>query len=613
MKFLLAAVNAKYIHSNLGIYSLKRYAEEMQEREKKRQGEQKKTKDWDIEIGEYTINHQTEEILMDIYRKAPDALGFSCYIWNISCIEGLVKDLKKILPNTEIWLGGPEASYRAEELLKKEPALRGIMAGEGEETFYRLLEQAKGGEGGIWSDEALKGIPGIAFREQGGGIFVTPPAPLMELSKIPFSYAGLKGFENRIIYYESSRGCPFSCSYCLSSIDKTVRFRDLDLVKRELTYFLEHKVPQVKFVDRTFNCKKSHSMEIWRFIRDHDNGITNFHFEISADLLSEEELSLLREMRPGLVQLEIGVQTTNPDTIWEIRRRMDLVRLKENVRQINSFHNIHQHLDLIAGLPFEGYDSFRQSFNDVYGMEPEQLQLGFLKVLAGSYMMEMREEYGLLFRDTPPYEVLETKWLPYSQIIRLKRVEEMVEVYYNSGQFRNTVKLLEEEFSSPFDMYEALSVYYEKRNLFSVSHSRIARYELLFDFIKLILKREDKEGGVPDSCEEEKSLRLEEYRDRLMVDLYLRENAKSRPSFGRDLSPYKEDVKQFFIAEGKNPRYLLGYEGYDSRQMSKMAHVEIMRDGRMLLFDYFHRDALLGNAAAYEVGWIKEKREREEK
>lgn len=613
MKFLLAAVNAKYIHSNLGVYSLKKYADEKRNR---RTGDALDP-DWEIEIGEYTINHQMDYILQDIYEKAPDAVGFSCYIWNILYVQELIRDLKKVLPQTEIWLGGPEVSYRAEEILMQEPSVRGVMAGEGEETFFRLLGAAGWEEKGdgcgsacqpeertIWQDEALEQIPGLVFRrenraEEGSDhqrdIVKNPPAPLMDLDDIPFVYSDLKGMENRIIYYESSRGCPFSCSYCLSSIDKTVRFRSLELVKKELAFFLEHRVPQVKFVDRTFNCKKSHSMEIWRFIRDHDNGITNFHFEISADLLAEEELLLLSEMRPGLVQLEIGVQTTNPDTIREIRRRMDLEKLESNVRRVNGFRNIHQHLDLIAGLPWEGYESFKNSFNQVYAMEPEQLQLGFLKVLSGSYMEEKAEDYGLLFRDTPPYEVLSTRWLSYGELICLKGVEEMVEVYYNSGQFGNTMGELQTEFSSPFDMYEALREYYREQELSAVSHSRNARYEILFSFIRKMLEKNVQAD------------RLELYRDLLTEDLYLRENAKSRPSFGRDLTPYKEEIKQFFIREGKERRYLMGYEEYDSKQMSRMVHVEIMRDGRMLLFDYLHRDALLGNARIIEAGRIGQK------
>lgn len=573
MKFLLAAINAKYIHSNLGIYSIKKYADV-------NLGKLLSApREYSVEIGEYTINHQTEDIFQDIYRQRPDVVGFSCYIWNILYVLEIVRDLKKVLPDVKIWLGGPEVSYRAEELLRREPEVDGIMVGEGEGTFCRLaagyLEAA---------EEIFRGIPGLVFRTSAGEIVAAPPAPLIDLSDIPFPYGDLSGLEHRIIYYESSRGCPFSCSYCLSSIDKTVRFRDLNLVREELAFFLERRVPQVKFVDRTFNCRKEHAEEIWRFIRDHDNGVTNFHFEISSDLLDEEELCILESMRPGLVQLEIGVQTTNPETIREIRRKMDLDRVKQAVARVNGFGNIHQHLDLIAGLPCEDYESFKRSFNEVYGMEPEQLQLGFLKVLKGSYMEEMAESYGLRFRGSPPYEVLSTRWLSFSDIIRLKGVEEMVEVYYNSGQFRTTLRALREEFTSPFAMFEALARYYEDGKLDAVSHSRLTRYEILFSLIQ-----------------ERFADKAELYRDLLMYDLYLRENVKSRPSFARDQSLYKERVKQFFISEAKNPVFLEGYGDCDSRQMSKMAHIEAMGDGTLILFDYRHRDALFGNARAVRL------------
>lgn len=588
MKFLLVAVNAKYIHSNLGVYSLKAYAE-MRLKWEDRRGKEGflpsavSADELTIEIGEYTINNQMDMVLKDIYQRQPDALGFSCYIWNIDYVMELVHDIHKVLPGCDIWLGGPEVSYDAVEVLRREPAVTGIMKGEGEETFARLVEYYVNQNTEQTGTCALAGIAGLAFRGEEGTIRENPFQPVMDMSQIPFSYGDLTGYEHKIIYYESSRGCPFSCSYCLSSIDKSVRFRDLELVKRELAFFLEHRVPQVKFVDRTFNCKKSHAMAIWQYLLEHDNGVTNFHFEISADLLDEEELSLIERMRPGLIQLEIGVQTTNPDTIREIRRAMDLEKLSAVVARINGFGNVHQHLDLIAGLPFEGYKRFQQSFDDVYAMRPEQLQLGFLKVLKGSYMEEMAETYGLIYKEKPPYEVLSTNWLNYGEILKLKAVEEMVEVYYNSGQFRTTMAMLEEEYDSPFLMYEELAGEYESLGLFDVSHNRLARYEILFRFI------------------EKRYHRLEQYRDSLMYDLYLRENVKSRPSFAREQTAYKTVVRDFFIKEAENPHYLMGYESYDSKQMSKMAHVEAMGDGSLILFDYLNRDPLNYNAKAVKI------------
>lgn len=627
MKLLLVAVNAKYIHSNLGIYSLKAYAD--QQLKADAAAGAGCPADAVIELAEYTINHQMEICLQDIYRRRPDVIGFSCYIWNIEVIRALAADIQKVLPEVPIWFGGPEVSYDAEKVLREEPAVTGIMKGEGEETFAQLARyyvdnySENEGNGGSTkfhepaeppAPHNLTNIKGLTFRNLDGTITDTGFRPVMDLSRIPFSYdcLRLEDLEHRIIYYESSRGCPFSCSYCLSSIDKQVRFRDLELVKRELQYFLDAGVPQVKFVDRTFNCKKSHAMAIWSYIQEHDNGTTNFHFEIAADLLGEEEMGLLARMRPGLVQLEIGVQTTNVKTLEAIRRKTDLSEIRRITAGINAGRNVHQHLDLIAGLPLEGMDSFRQSFNDVYAMEPEQLQLGFLKVLKGSYMEEMAPAYGLVYSSRPPYEVLSTRWLPYDGILELKEVEDMVEVYYNSRQFTCTLPYLEKEFSAPYDMFFTMGEYYRKHKLSGINHSRIARYEILFTIIEEHLGKcfrqgeELRSGSVsnepPKQCAANSPRApLETYRDLLMTDLYLRENVKSRPTFARDQNPYKTRIKDFFIREEKEPQYLKGYDGYDSRQISKMAHIEVMADGTMILFDYKNRDPLTHNARAFMI------------
>ena len=440
MKFLLTALNAKYIHSNPAIFSLRNYASEYKE---------------SISLAEYTINMSVEEILADIYKKTPDVIGFSCYIWNWTMIQEIIIELHKIMPQLPIWLGGPEVSFDALEICKSYPMITGIMIGEGENTFCELMSYY------TKQEIDLKQIKVICTREG-----YTEERELTDLDTIPFLYQSLDEFENRIIYYESSRGCPFRCSYCLSSIDKKVRLRNLDIVKQELLFFITNKVAQVKFVDRTFNCNQHHALEIWRFIKENDNGITNFHFEISADILSEEEIALLNSMRPGLVQLEIGVQSTNKETINEIRRMMDVVKLKNIVRSIKKGNNIHIHLDLIAGLPFENLTIFKQSFNEVYEMEPEQLQLGFLKVLKGSYMHDKYKDYEIEYRTQPPYEVLMTKWLSYQDILQLKQVEEMVEVYYNSNQFVSTMKYLVLLFATPFEAYWSLAQYYDEKGYF---------------------------------------------------------------------------------------------------------------------------------------------------
>ena len=589
MKVLLAAINAKYIHSNLGIYSLKTYGEKML----KEWGLAEEAK---VSLAEYTINHQMEQILQDIYKRKPDVIGFSCYIWNISYVKVILADIKKVLPDVKIWAGGPEVSYHGEAFLKEEPAVDLVMMGEGEITFAHFLKA-------LLEGEDLKQVPGLMVRNADGTFTDTGFRQVMDMSQIPFPYAfmDMKELEHRIIYYESSRGCPFSCAYCLSSIDKKLRFRSLDLVLPELEWFLQAKVPQVKFVDRTFNCKKSHAMAIWQYIRDHDNGVTNFHFEIAADLLDKDELDLLSTMRPGLVQLEIGVQSTNEKTLEAIRRKTDIEEIREITETINSWHNIHQHLDLIAGLPWEDLESFKKSFNDVYEMEPEQLQLGFLKVLKGSYMEELIPDCDLLYSAAPPYEVLCTKWLSYGDVLELKDIEEMTEVHYNSRQFTCTLKELEKEFDTPYEMFSFMAGYYNKNHLFGISHSRIARYEILWKIIQERLKKNGKcetqgkpeNGGVSE--------KLEQYRDLLMTDLYLRENVKSRPTFARDLSDSKDFVREFFQREEKTPEHLSGYEGYDSRQMAKMAHLEPLRDGTYLLFDYKKRDPLSYNARTVRV------------
>ena len=573
MKIILAAVNAKYIHSNLAVYSLRAFA---------------KAYVSETKILEYTINQQMDEILMDLYREKPDLLCFSCYIWNLDYVEELAREIKKIFPETILWLGGPEVSYDAVDVLTRLRQVTGVMKGEGEETFLELLEYYHGRR------ETLEEIAGITFRTENGEIRENEWRDVMDLSRVPFVYEDLSLFEHKIIYYETSRGCPYRCSYCLSSVDKCLRFRDLNLVKKELQFFLDQKVPQVKFVDRTFNCHHTHAKEIWRYLLEHDNGVTNFHFEVSADLLDEEELELISRMRPGLIQLEIGVQSTNPDTIRKIRRTMNFKRLSEVTKQIKTMGNTHQHLDLIAGLPMEDYESFGKSFDDVYALGPDQLQLGFLKVLKGSYMQEHAREYGLIYKDRPPYEVLGTNWLSYGEIARLKPIEEMVEVYYNSGQFSHTLDWLVLEFDSPFSMYKALGSYYEENGLFKRNHTRIARYGILSAFIR-----------------KQVSGKEEFYRQLLVFDLYLRENVKNRPDFAGEPSADKAYLKAFYDREEKEPAYLKSYGQTESRKLRKMTHIEIFdyevdRDMKpcrtVLLFDYQIRNPLNYEAHMMRIG-----------
>lgn len=497
--FLLIGINAKYIHSNPAIRSLKAYA-----------GTKYASC---ISLAEYTINNRREEILADIYKRNPDVIGFSVYIWNVTMVKELLPDLAKLLPNTEIYLGGPEVSHEAGHYLKQYSNIRGIMQGEGEHTFKMLLDayDASGFEAADLSD-----IPGLLLRT-GQAL----PAISVPMDSLPFLYQSDKKqnelsdeYDNRIIYYESSRGCPFRCSYCLSAIDKTTRFRSLDLVFKELDFFLKNKVKQVKFIDRTFNCNHERTVAIWKYITEHDNSVTNFHFEIAADILTDEEIMLLNKMRPGLVQLEIGVQTTNEQALEAINRPCSISHLKSTVGKIVNVGNVHVHLDLIAGLPYEDYESFKKSFNEVFAMKPNQLQLGFLKILKGAPISNQLSLYGIVGCDAAPYEVLYTDCISYHELLELKKVEQMTEIFYNSAQFTQSLPYLLSFFDSPFDLFKALGDYYEMNNYFVLTPARSRRYNILLEFAA-------REGGI-DS---------EKLREFLTYDYYLREKPKAKPDF----------------------------------------------------------------------------------
>ena len=577
MKVLLTAINAKYIHSNLAVYSLKANCGVYESQ---------------VKLMEYSINQYAEEIFQSLYREKADVICFSCYIWNIDIIGQVAGWLSQVAPGVQIWLGGPEVSFDVAERLDSWNFVNGIMYGEGEDTFREMMA--------CWNGEKnLEDVLGIGHRQPDGKVHVHFPRDFVNMSQLNFVYKRPENFKNKIIYYETSRGCPFQCSYCLSSVEKKVRFRDLELVKRELQQFIDWEIPQVKFVDRTFNCRREHSMEIMRFIKAHDKGKTNFHFEITADLLTEEELDFMAGLRPGLIQLEIGVQSTNPETIKEIRRKVSFERLKEIVQRIHAGKNIHQHLDLIAGLPFEGLERFKQSFNDVYGLKPEQFQLGFLKVLKGSYIREKAADYDLIYQPEPPYEVLSTRWLSYDDILVLKGVEEMVEVYNNSRQFENSLDWLEGYFPSAFAMYETLAGYYEAKELNGISHSRMARYEILLDFVKEILNIEE----------------TRVFTQILTYDLYLRENVKSRPAWAANQEPFKAAYVEFFKNEENREKYFSGYEGYTTKQIQRMTHIEhFTEDIRataaeeergggdvFIWFDYLNRDPLTYKSRTVEV------------
>ena len=654
MRFLLCGINAKYIHSNLAIFSLKAYAD------------RKKIPGAEIILKEYTINNYVEDILQDLYEEKADVVIFSCYIWNISFVRELAAELKKVSPDVKIWAGGPEVSYAANKFLMENPAFDLIMQGEGEEVFselicltveekcrikdvYKQSESKKvlsgivekryfierkqavkeekdiedkhfAGEDNVYPTNyidmsKLQKLQGIAVRDFLGEaalgnaesnignktkIINTGFATLMDMDTIPFVYEDFHLFEHKILYYETSRGCPFCCSYCLSSVDKTVRFRSLPIVKKELDAFLEAKVPQVKFVDRTFNCNRQRAIDIWSYLVEHDNGITNFHFEISSDLLGEEELELFAKMRPGLIQLEIGVQSTNGETVDAIHRHMDLDKLFHYVDRVHKLGNIHQHLDLIAGLPYENYERFGCSFDDLYAHEPDQLQLGFLKVLKGTMMEEEVKKYSILYRNQPPYEVLGTKWLSYDEIILLKGVEELVELYYNSGQYTLTLKYAVPFFESPFRFYEMFSAWYRGKGYHKLNHNRLEKYNILREFLR-------------EHIDEHEWDTLDEI---MLYDMYLRENVKGRPAWAKDTAQYKKEWKALYREQGEKLFPEDVQAGiYDSKRAANQSHIEVFeinikkfeQSGQVekkqvfCLFDYSRRNPL--NRAARTVEW----------
>lgn len=586
MKVLLVAINSKYIHSNLAVYYLREYAN----KHKFSQSEATKM-EASINIVEYTINQQVEMIFQSIYKEKPDLLAFSCYIWNVEIIKRLCVELRKVLPNTKIWLGGPEVSYNSKEYLIKHQEVDGIMLGEGEGTFTELINYYLGESK---DKQSLDEIKGLVFRNENkkqeiNDVIYTGLRPLLNFNSIPFPYDNLSDFENKIIYYESSRGCPFSCSYCLSSVDKSLRLRDMELVRDELNFFLKNKVKQVKFIDRTFNCKKEHALAVWKYIHENDNGITNFHFEIAADLLDEEQIRLLRTMRSGLVQLEIGIQSTNLETLKAINRKTDLEKIVSNVNAIRKARNIHHHLDLIAGLPYEDYKSFSNSFNEVYALKPDQLQLGFLKVLKGTPMADSSQEYKIVYKDIPPYEVLYTKWINYDEVLELKLVEEMLDVYYNSAQFDASIKFMEHFFDTPFELYKELGEYYQVNKLLEVRHKRLTRYEILLRFMETRLSN------------------TEGFKEILMYDLCLRENLKARPKFVADQDNHKEVYGKIFANEELRKKYLGIKESKTSLGKAKQFfHIESFNidikksvekgeyiyDPQLILFDYNNRNPL---------------------
>ena len=544
MKVVLVGINSQYFHSNLAIRYLKSFTKDL---------------DCEIVLKEFTINDRKENIVKELYKEKANIIGFSTYIWNVTLVKEISELLKIINEDVEIVYGGPEVSYDPCEILKKF-SVDYIIEGEGEETFREfLIEKLKNND-----NEKLLQIKGL-YTKKGNEIIYGGKRPLMDMNNLVFPYEEDEDLKNKIAYFESSRGCPFMCSYCLSSTTHGVRFLDIDRVKKELKYFVDKGVSLVKFVDRTFNCNHKFAKEIWSYLIE-CGGDTTFHFEISADLLTKEEIEILSKAPKDKFQFEVGVQTTNNEVLRNINRFVNYENIKEKVDEVKKYKNIKQHLDLIAGLPGENLESFIKSFNDVYAIEPEEIQLGFLKLLKGSKMREDAEKWGMKASPYPPYEILYTKKISYKNILVLKKVEEMVDKYYNAGKFDISIKFLLKYFDTPFEFYKALSDFYEEQGYFKRNISNTDYYKVLLDFSLQIIKGENdiflnllkheyllynKKKWIPD------------FLDRIYLDKKVEKNLRKNLSKQDHIEVYNYDVLKFIKEDIINKeKYVLTY--YDN-------------------------------------------------
>ena len=521
MKILLTALNSKYIHSNLAVRYLKAFTKDL---------------DYDVNIREFTINDREERIVKEIIEEKPDVVAFSTYIWNVEMIVKVANLIKIVDPSIEILYGGPEVSYDS-RLFLSENIGDFVIEGEGERTYREFVEYKLG----IKNIEDIKGL----HYKKDNSVYSNSTRPLMDMEDIVFPYEEDEDLNNKIVYYESSRGCPFNCKYCLSSTTHGVRFHNIQRVIKELQYFIDKKVRLVKFVDRTFNCNSKHSIEVWDFLIN-SNTDTKFHFEISADILKDEEIELLRKAPKDRFQFEVGVQTTNDEVLKNINRFVNFSDIKEKVVELSKIKNIKQHLDLIAGLPGENYSSFVKSFNDVYSIKPEEIQLGFLKLLKGSSMREESSKYSMGFSPYPPYEILKTDKISYEEIQKLKRVEEVVDKYYNSQKFNTILNFFIKRFETPFEFYYSLGEFFESKGYFQRNIGNSEYYRAFLDYNREILGKEEdylvdiikydylcfnKKRGIPDfiksSVSKDKELEIKEsYRDKYSFKEYSIEQFK---------------------------------------------------------------------------------------
>ncbi|EPB9403037.1 B12-binding domain-containing radical SAM protein [Clostridium perfringens] len=556
MKILLTAINSKYIHSNLAVRYLKAFTKDL---------------DFQGDIKEFSINDRVENILEGIIEEKPDVVAFSCYIWNMEFVNRLAELIKLVDPNIEILYGGPEVSYEGKEFLENHEG-EYVIVGEGEKTFREFVLY-KLGEGKI---EDIKGLN----YKRNGKVFENPKRPEMDMNELVFPYTYEEDINNKIVYYEASRGCPFKCKYCLSSVMHGVRFLDVERVKKELKYFMERGLKLVKFVDRTFNCNREYTVELLKYLSEQDTE-TRFHFEVAADLLTEEQIEILNNAPKGRFQLEVGVQTTNNEVLHNINRYITYENIKEKVLKVAAGKNVMQHLDLIAGLPGEDLESFKKSFNDVHAIRPDEIQLGFLKLLKGSSMREEAEKWGIVYSPYAPYEIIRSKDISYEELLLLKKVEAMVDKYYNSCKFNNVIKFFLNIYEKPFDFYYDLAMFFEEKGNFKRSIGNVEYYKILLDFYL------EKIGGEDEGLFKEvlKFDYLCFNKKRWLPDFLVRTITKEdeqniKDSFDRQMPFKKAHIEKFeidiinYIKNGEinfEPKYLI----FDEMNFDYDSYVEV--------------------------------------
>ena len=583
MEVLLSALNASFVHSSLALRYLRSYCED----------------EFKIEISEYTINQHSDDIAAEIYKANPDVLGFSCYIWNIDKTLDIIKILKKVKPELTIILGGPEVSYNPVKLMEAYAEIDYIIYGEGEYSFKELLTSLR-------YKKSFNNVKGLVYRQEDKIIKNEPQPVIDDLDIIRSPYNQIGGLENKIAYFEASRGCPFNCQYCLSSTLSSVRNLSLKRVKTELLRLINAKVKQVKFVDRTFNCNSKRTWEIFKFLLDNkpDDHEINFHFEIAADLLSDEMIEWLKQVPTGYFQFEIGVQSTKPATLDIIQRQMDFNRIKKVVNELLEAENIHLHLDLIAGLPREDYERFKESFNDVYQLKPHKLQLGFLKLLQGSGLRKNAEEYGYLFTEQPPYEVLANNDISYDQILNLKMVEEVLETFGNAHYFDHSLEFIYQNFyDSYFELYYDLASFWEEGEYYRYSHKLIFLYQVLQKFYQQHCQAKQKLFNEVLKFD----YLLGRRRVNNLPDFLTRYRIENYKTRFRDFTNNPKEIKKYFVELNQLSSRQLRKEiqietfAYDIIEAIKEPTKELKKGQTNILFNYHNKEGLFNKAQFKKV------------